>query len=307
MKRRPMPAILFFTLLLISGCKSKDNVGLPSVSTLPVVNILFTTAISGGTVTDDGNTDIISKGVCWSISPEPTVNNSKTTDGTGVGEYVSNITGLTAGTLYYVRAYATNSEGTSYGQALPFTTSSAVVPTITTAAVTAIAATTATTGGSINNDGGSDITARGVVWSTSTGPALTDFQLSSGSGKGSFVSNLTGLTPSTLYYVRAYATNSSGTAYGNEIFFTTGTQQAANAVSIEGMAFNPPSLTVPVNTTVTWTNNDGITHTVTSDTGVFSSGNIGGGGTFSFTFTTAGTFPYHCSIHTEMVAIIIVQ
>ena len=75
---------------------------------------------------------------------------------------------------------------------------------------------------------------------------------------------------------------------------------SGNSVSIKGFAFSPASLTVSTGTTVTWTNNDSVTHTVTSDTGAFSSGNLDPGQTFSFTFSQAGTFAYHCSIHTSM-------
>lgn len=89
--------------------------------------------------------------------------------------------------------------------------------------------------------------------------------------------------------------------------------KGANSVSISGMAFSPSSLTVAVGTTVTWTNSDAVAHTVTSDTALFDSGPItasggyGGGGTYSYTFTTAGTYNYHCTIHPMMTAKIIVQ
>ena len=88
---------------------------------------------------------------------------------------------------------------------------------------------------------------------------------------------------------------------------TTATNPPANEVWIQNMAFNPSSITVPVNTTVKWTNKDGTTHTVTSNTTLFNSGNLGNGATFSFKFTTAGTFPYHCTIHSSMTASVIVQ
>ena len=96
------------------------------------------------------------------------------------------------------------------------------VPTLTTTGIASITNTTATSGGNITTDGGTSITARGVVWSTSTNPtiALTT-KTSNGTGTGSFTSSLTNLTPKTTYYVRAYATNSVGTAYGNEITLTT--------------------------------------------------------------------------------------
>ncbi len=86
----------------------------------------------------------------------------------------------------------------------------------------------------------------------------------------------------------------------------TSTAAADMAITIQGFAFNPATITVPVGTKVTWTNQDAATHTVTSDTGAFDSKNLPTGGTFSFTFNQAGSFAYHCAIHTRMVATIVV-
>ena len=102
------------------------------------------------------------------------------------------------------------------------TNSMVSIPTLTTTAISAITTTTATSGGNITSDGGASITSRGVVWSTSTNPTITlTTKTSNGTGTGSFSSFLTNLTPKTSYYVRAYAINSAGTGYGNEITFTT--------------------------------------------------------------------------------------
>ena len=95
------------------------------------------------------------------------------------------------------------------------------LPTVTTGSVSNISATTATCGGEVTSSGGSTVTARGVCWSTSQNPTVADSHTSDGSGTGSFNSNITGLTPSTTYYVRAYATNSVGTAYGEPRVLTT--------------------------------------------------------------------------------------
>jgi hypothetical protein len=92
---------------------------------------------------------------------------------------------------------------------------------VTTAAATGITATTATSGGNVVSEGGGPVTARGVCWDTSSNPTTTDSHTSDGSGTGTFTSSLTGLTANTLYYIRAYATNSYGTAYGNAVSFTT--------------------------------------------------------------------------------------
>jgi hypothetical protein len=108
-------------------CDSEDtvtepDVNLPSVTTAGISGITFTAAQCGGTVTSDGGDAISARGVCWSTSQTPTVSDSKTNDSTGTGSYTSEITGLTANTTYYVRAYATNSKGTSYGDEESFTT-----------------------------------------------------------------------------------------------------------------------------------------------------------------------------------------
>jgi hypothetical protein len=93
--------------------------------------------------------------------------------------------------------------------------------TLSTVAVSSITTTSASSGGNITSDGGTPVTARGVCWSTSSGPTIADSKTIDGAGVGSFTSSLTGLATGTTYYVRAYATNSSGTAYGNEVSFVT--------------------------------------------------------------------------------------
>ena len=95
------------------------------------------------------------------------------------------------------------------------------LPSLATTSVSEITQTTATSGGNVTDDGGENLTARGVCWSTSTGPTSADNIINSGSGISVFISSLTGLSPGTLYYVRAYATNSAGTAYGNQRSFFT--------------------------------------------------------------------------------------
>lgn len=95
-----------------------------------------------------------------------------------------------------------------------------VLASITTTAVTAISQTAATSGGNITHDGGAAITARGVCWNTSSGPTVAHSKTSDGKGTGSFTSTVTGLTSGTTYYLRAYAMNSAGTAYGKEVIFS---------------------------------------------------------------------------------------
>ena len=105
-------------LIFASSCKK----GIPVLSTTAITDITQTTAKSGGNITSDGGATVTVRGVCWSTNQTPTISDNKTTDGTGAGNFVSSISGLTANTTYYVRAYATNSNGTAYGSAMSFTT-----------------------------------------------------------------------------------------------------------------------------------------------------------------------------------------
>ena len=199
-----------------------SQVALVTLTTTAITTITQTTAVSGGNITADNGGSVITRGICWGTATNPTTANDKTTDGTGTGSFASNLTGLSGNTKYYVRAYATNSIGTAYGNEISFTTS-ALIPTLTTTAISSITTTTASSGGNISSDGGASVTAHGVCWNTSTGPTTSNSKTTDGTGSGSFVSSLTALTANTKYYVRAYATNSVGMAYGNEISFTTST------------------------------------------------------------------------------------
>jgi uncharacterized protein (TIGR02145 family) len=111
---------LFF--VFASSCKKDDDKGFPELSTSEVTKIAQKTAQSGGIITSDGGFVITARGVCWSKSSNPTIADNKTSDGSGAGSFSSEITGLTAGETYYVRAYATNSKGTSYGSTMIFQT-----------------------------------------------------------------------------------------------------------------------------------------------------------------------------------------
>ena len=278
-----------FTICVYGG----TSVTVPTLTTASTVNITQTTATSGGNITSDGGASVTARGVCWSTSVNPVVTGNHTSDGTGTGIFTSNITGLTANTTYYVRAYATNSAGTAYGNEISFTTSQNItVPILTTTAVSSIAQTTATSGGNITSDGGASVTSRGVCWSASTNPVATGNHTSDGTGTGAFTSSITGLTANTTYYVRAYATNSVGTAYGNEISFTT--LQNITLPTITTAAVTPYS------TTSVWTGGN-----ITSDGGsaitdrgvcwstsqnplITDNHNTGGTGTGSFTSFISG-------------------
>jgi hypothetical protein len=108
-----------------------------------------------------------------------------------------------------------------YGNEISFTTLPPVIPSLSTTVASSVKGTAASSGGSVSSDGGASVTARGICWSTASSPTTADFTTSNGSGIGTYTSSITGLSLGTIYYVRSYATNSVGTAYGNEISFTT--------------------------------------------------------------------------------------
>lgn len=194
----------------------------PTVATLPVIDIAQNTAVGRGNVTDDGGAPVTERGICWGTSNNPTIAGIHLASGTGLGEFQVNMTGLAATTTYYVRAYAINSVGTSYGEEVSFTTLPHYsIPTVITAAVTNITYATAMGGGTVMDDGGAAVTERGICWSTSPNPTMNDSYLSGGSGLGSFSINMDGLTGNTTYYVRAYAVNVAGVGYGDDVIFST--------------------------------------------------------------------------------------
>ena len=195
---------------------------LPTVTTATeVTNITVSKATCGGEVTFDGNVTVTARGICWSTTQNPTIEDYKTTNGSGVGSYTSNMTNLEHNTTYYVRAYATNEVGTVYGEERTFTTLEKLLPTVTTAEVTDIKLFSAVCGGEVTFDGNVTVTARGICWSTTQNPTIEDYKTTNGSGVGSYTSNMTNLEHNTTYYVRAYATNEVGTSYGEEVSFTT--------------------------------------------------------------------------------------
>ena len=190
---------------------------LPAVTTTAVTGLTLTTATTGGTFSSVGVSPVTASGVCWATTANPTIANSKTAENATSGTFISSLTGLTASTTYYVRAYATNLAGTAYGPEVTFTTLN--LPTVTTTAISNVASTSASSGGTLGSNGGTTILANGVCWSTTTGPTVALSTKTTDTVGATWTSNITGLTSATTYYVRAYATNSMGTAYGAEVSF----------------------------------------------------------------------------------------
>lgn len=233
----------------ISGSGSRDGIALdnvvisyttgsaPTVNiTTAVTNITTTGASTGGNVSSNGGAALSAKGVVYSSTQStPTLANSDETviTGTTTGTFTTTLSGLTPGTLYYYRAYATNTPGTGYGPTLTFRTAS--LPTVTTTAQSNVSTTSATAGGNVTALGTqgvqgstatpSTVSAKGIVWAlaSSADPTITTNLgiTDNGTGIGSFTSSLTDLALNTSYKYRAYATSPEGTAYGPIVTFST--------------------------------------------------------------------------------------
>jgi hypothetical protein len=239
MKRRII-VLLFISCAVILGCEKgiwdlersnpndasfNGNSSIDTLATLTtenISNISSVSAISGGNISYNGGSEITVKGIVWSTAPLPSINDNKTSDGSGNSAFSSQLSNLLPNTTYYIRAYAQNKKGIAYGNEISFKTLlTGSLPTLTTNSVSAIGPNNAVAGGNITNDGSAAITGRGVCWGLNQNPTIANSKTTDGGGAGAFTSNITNLSPNTKYYVRAYATNTFGTSYGSEVNFTT--------------------------------------------------------------------------------------
>lgn len=210
---------------------TENSVTTLSPATVPLVRLYSISSIEAESawgnaeVTSNGGATTDVRGIVWNTTGLPGIDDYANGDGnTGTGTYSVQMAYLIPNTTYYVRAFAINSYGIAYSpDELSFTTLTNVVdPTVSTNEITSITPHTASGGGNVTDGGGASVTARGVVWSTSSNPTISlSTKTSNGTGTGSFTSSLSSLTCGTTYYVRAYATNSAGTEYGNNVSFTT--------------------------------------------------------------------------------------
>ena len=218
-----LPEIILLTsfltgTLFFNSC-IKDPT-LPVLKTDPATDITINSVKISGEITDDGGAEVTVRGFCWGTGTNPTITDDFLPSGKGPGKFTGTIEDLEPNIQYHVRAYAENSVGIAYGNEIVFITETAA-PVITTGQVSGVTASTAVCGGSITNDGGSPITAKGVCWSTTPDPDINDFFTSDGTGTGTFSSSLINLAPATVYYVRAYAKNDVWTVYGEQATFVT--------------------------------------------------------------------------------------
>lgn len=193
-----------------------DEKLLPKVTTDEFYNITMNTATISGTVSSNGGHSLIERGICYANHQSPTIDDMHNSAGAELGTFSCNLTDLQTNVTYYVRAYATNTIGTAYGEQKSFTPDG--LPTVTTIPPT-LSGMTVTTGGNVTSDGGSPVIARGVCYGNTPYPDLSSSHnhTTNGSGTGTFGSTFTMNNSGSLYYIRAYATNSNGTSYGEQL------------------------------------------------------------------------------------------
>lgn len=195
------------------------NLPLPTVTTEAASNITPTSARLNGSVVEVPNFPVSERGFLLTDNDQ-LIGATDYVGSAGNGSFHSDANGLQMGTRYYYRAYAKTVLGTTLGDMLYFDTQSDL-PEVHTLMVTDTGTHWANCGGNVTYDGGSAVTARGVCWNTEQNPTVNNNHTTNGNGTGSFTSHIVGLNANTTYYVRAYATNSVGTAYGEERYFTT--------------------------------------------------------------------------------------
>jgi uncharacterized protein (TIGR02145 family) len=230
-----LAAALFALTATLQSCTEEDDAAsLPKVTTAVVTEISFGSATLGGTIESNGGAGIIAKGISYATHPEPTIADDTTNQGQGSEAFVSKLQDLTPNNIYYARAYATNSAGTSYGEEFSFGTE-AGVPSITLT-VSAAHYKKVNTEWTVTSEGASSVTNSGFCYSTTNAyPTTQDAFSAIGTADLSVQKVIEGLVPDTHYYIRAFASNTQGTAYSNMVEVTT--LAIPTAIDVDGNSY----------------------------------------------------------------------
>lgn len=219
------------SMVLLGACKkdsendSKSSV--PTLITTPESQVTATSVQSGGTISSDGGSNILARGICWSeFDSQPTIDDSITRDGSGTGTFISVIQNLEPYAAYYVRAYATNEHGTGYGNVLVILTAPGITLSTTDITVTNYIRSCETFV-TLHGSGSPDalpVTETGVCWSTHSNPTIADSKVSNGPISDIYkrFTNRLQFGINSTYYIRGYATTAAGTTYGNTVTYATG-------------------------------------------------------------------------------------
>lgn len=235
---RFLKLFILFSIVL-SGCKTEEPQNPPTVITKVASDVTLKNATLNGEVTNEGFSATSDRGFVYSEkNTNPSVSDTKVQSGYGKGVYSIVLDKLPVNTKYYYKAYATNKKGTAYGEVQSFTTADYKLPTALTDVPKNITYTTVELGGSVTDEGGGTVSESGFVVSTNASPTITDLKFPVTKGKAAIALIVSKLNVNTKYFVRSYAVNEKGVAYGNEQSFTTADYKLP-AVTIIG----PDSLT----------------------------------------------------------------
>lgn len=193
------------------------NARAPVVETSSVESYSSTNITVSGVVLQDNGAEVTEKGICWSTSSQDSTNNKKVPAGAGLGSFTVEVKGFSVDTIYYLRAYAINAKGTAYGQEV---IKHIALPTVKTSVFNDNKEGKAKVGGNVVDMGYSEITARGICWSFSNEPTIQDNVFNFTPGTGAFSGYLEKINGGKPYHIRAFATNSIGTSYGEEVIFS---------------------------------------------------------------------------------------
>ena len=304
MKKLLRISVFIFSIFIIHACK-KDKATPPVISTTYVTQISPISAVSGGTITDNGGAIILSKGVCWNTSDKPTMDNNKTSETGESLSFTSNILQLLPSTSYYVRAYAVNSAGTSYGNSVFFKTIGDK-PTSNSQNASNIQLTTATLNGTVNpNSLETTVTFEYGITTSYGSTAIARQSPLSGDSEGNVSIDLTELSIGTTYHFRIKAENSLGIIYSSDLSFTTlGSVPALAIGTATNIQVNSATLNCSVNanylsTTIIfeWGTTTGYGNSVTAIQSP-----LNGGSSTPVSAKIAGLLPgttYHYRVRTE--------
>ena len=229
------------SLAILPNCKRHE---LPVLMTMPASDIKASSVLLGGQIISDGGAKVTSMGICWGTKSGPDITGSKSIQSNGTGSFTYMLFGLNQNTLYYARAYATNSEGTAYGGEVQFRTFTGSKPEVMTIAMSGYFDISA--GVKITNDGGFPITEKGICLSTNENPTINDTTYITDAkvpdGSGYYMCYADQLNPKTTYHVRAYAINACGISYGDDESVATKAVPVVSTDAVTGVTNNSATI-----------------------------------------------------------------
>ncbi len=285
------------TAASIRCVKIAEGSSLPAVSTNTIFANQYNEFIITGTITDNGNTPIKGKGFVIDIFENPELTVSETSlhlfvEG-GDEHFIAKLQGLNLSIPHYVRAFAINAQGISYGEQVSFTPATSGLPSLSNLSPNNLQPTSVNLTGTIYNIGGASILARGLLWSNAPNPTFSDNVIDAENAEGELSITLRGLTPDKIYYVRAFVTMAAGTVFSNQVRIQTPDNKILPEVSVKKIT-NSGATQVVIESNVAATGNLDILDRgiqITDNSGTYSYSASAGNGEGDFSVEVSGLEP----------------